>query len=180
MVTIISYPPSLKDRVTPRVWSSQLADRSFYANTLFSNKTAYRSEDVDVLVPGNQMRAFSDARSRLKLVPSQHPDLRRKQHEETQSVTQTAQKWSKIKQIRSSVISNTLWLINMKIHQILIRCNIIVFLLFIPPEVIIKQLSFKVSILLFKHNAKKQQNEFFLQSWLRKIKWINPKHVLIF
>lgn len=53
---------------------------------------------------------------------------------------------SKIKQIRSSVISNTLWLINMKIHQILIRCNIIVFLLFIPPEVIIKQLSFKVSI----------------------------------
>lgn len=128
---------------------------------MFSNKTAYRSEDVDVLVPGNQMRAFSDARSRLKLVPSQHPDLRRKQHEETQSVTETAQKWSKIKQIRSSVISNTSWLINMKIHQILIRCNIIVFLLFIPPEVIIKQLSFKVSILLFKHNANKQQNEFF-------------------
>lgn len=49
----------------------------------------------------------------------------------------------------------------MKIHQILIRCNIIVFLLFIPPEVIIKQLSFKVSLLLFKHNANKQQNEFF-------------------
>lgn len=42
-------------------------------------KTAYRSEDVDVLVSGDQMGAFGDACSRLKLVPRQHPDLSRKQ-----------------------------------------------------------------------------------------------------
>lgn len=41
-------------------------------------KTAYRSEDVDVLVSGDQMGAFGNACSRLKLVPRQHPDLSRK------------------------------------------------------------------------------------------------------
>lgn len=45
-------------------------------------KAAYRSEDVDVLVSGDQMGAFSDACSRLKLVARQHPDLSRKQVED--------------------------------------------------------------------------------------------------
>lgn len=42
------------------------------------SETAYRSENVDVLVPGDQMGAFGDACRRLKLVPRQHPDLYRK------------------------------------------------------------------------------------------------------
>lgn len=41
------------------------------------SSTTHRSEDVDVLVPGDQMRAFGDARSRLQLVSCQHPDLSR-------------------------------------------------------------------------------------------------------
>ena len=43
--------------------------------------TAYRFEDVDVLVSGDQVGAFGDACSRLELVPRQHPDLSRNKHE---------------------------------------------------------------------------------------------------
>lgn len=40
-------------------------------------KTVYRSEDMNVLVSGDQMGALGDARSCLKLVSCQHPDLSR-------------------------------------------------------------------------------------------------------
>lgn len=173
MVTIISYPPSLKNWVTPRVWSSQLADRSFYANTScfqIKQRTGLKTWMSWFLETKWELLAMHVAVSSLSPVSIQiWEENNMKKH----SVTETAQKWSKIKQIRSSVISNTLWLINMKIHQILIRCNIIVFLLFIPPEVIIKQLSFKVSILLFKHNANKQQNEFFFSLNWEKLSCFN-------
>jgi len=45
---------------------------------LITAQTAHRFEDVDVLVSGNQVGAFGDACGGLKLVASQHPDLRGK------------------------------------------------------------------------------------------------------